>query len=60
MKGMISILESNLKFAKIHIYARDFAHIIWLCERPLRLLDWLSRQNIGLKTIGLHLYLVGH
>lgn len=35
MEGMISILETNLKIAEINIYACDFVHIIWLCERPI-------------------------
>ena len=34
MKGIISTLETNLKFANINIYACEFAQI-WLGERPI-------------------------
>ena len=35
MAGTFSILETNLKIAKINVYACDVAHITWLCERPI-------------------------
>ena len=36
------MLETNLKFAKINIYACDFARSYDCVKDPSRLLDWLK------------------
>ena len=44
---MTSILEANLKFAKINIYACDFARLYDCVKDPSRLLDWLMHEYLA-------------
>ena len=43
---MTSILETNLKFAKVNIYACDFARSYDCVKDPSRLLDWLMHEYL--------------